>query len=313
MSALLLHELHEARDRILLLQDKLRAARQSELPGYTAYLDEQIGSLENALHVARIPDSYRVAVVGRFKVGKSSFINKLAQERVAAVDASPETAAISVFRYGEQATAEVEFLPEEDWTALAEAFAENPKDAEVKRYAGFVGYNQKNSKKDREGKETPRDPVDLNALTAQWIKPGGLVHKVAASNWKTRDGKNAFRRELRKFTSSQEPLHYLVNKLTIYAPIPILRDQIELIDTPGLDDTERFRVLLTEELVSDVDAILYLTTSGAAYSNSDKEFLIRQLRRQQIKHLQVIVTKADETYENTVRDAQDNDEDPPDF
>jgi hypothetical protein len=29
-----------------------------------------------------------------------------------------------------------------------------------------------------------------------------------------------------------------------------------LIDTPGLDDTERFRVLLTEDLVKNVDAIL---------------------------------------------------------
>lgn len=56
---------------------------------------------------------------------------------------------------------------------------------------------------------------------------------------------------LSKEHTSHEPMHYLVNQLNIYAPIPILKDQIELIDTPGLDDTERFRVLLTEELVKD--------------------------------------------------------------
>ncbi len=92
-----------------------------------------------------------------------------------------------------------------------------------------------------------------------------------------------------------------------------MRDQIELIDTPGLDDTDHFRVLLTEDLVKDVDAILYLTLSGACYGQSDKDFIIRQLRRRQIKHLQMIVTKADETYENSVRDATDNDEDAPSF
>ena len=106
--------------------------------------------------------------------------------------------------------------------------------------------------------------MDVARLETQWVKPGGHVHTLTAGDWKSKEAKKAFKREVRKFTSSQEPLHYLVNKLTIYAPIPILRDHIEFIDTPGLDDTERFRVLLTEELVRDVDAILFLTTSGAS-------------------------------------------------
>lgn len=119
--------------------------------------------------------------------------------------------------------------------------------------------------------------------------------------------------EVRRFTSGQEPLHYLVNKLTVYAPVPILRDSIEFVDTPGLDDTERFRVQLTEDEVKGVDAILFLTVSGASYSQSDKEFIVRQLRQKQIKHLQLIVTKCDETYENAVRDARENDDDPPSY
>ena len=137
----------------------------------------------------------------------------------------------------------------------------------------------------------------------KWVKPGGLTHTVSAEHWDTREGKKKFLATVKTFTSGQEPLHYLVNKLTIYAPIPILRDQIELIDTPGLDDTEHFRVMLTEELVKDVDAILFLTVSGASYGQTDKEFIVRQLRRRQIKHLQLIVTKCDETFENAVRDA----------
>jgi hypothetical protein len=145
------------------------------------------------------------------------------------------------------------------------------------------------------------------------VVAGGKTHAVGAQDWDSKTGKKAFLAEIRKFTTSQEPLHYLVNKLTIYAPIPILRDQIELIDTPGLDDTERFRVLLTEDLVKDVDAILFLTVSGASYGQGDKEFIVRQLRRKQIKHLQLIVTKCDETYENAVRDAKDNDDTPPTY
>ena len=105
----------------------------------------------------------------------------------------------------------------------------------------------------------------------------------------------------------------MVNRLVIYAPIPLLADHIELVDTPGLDDTERFRVRLTEEVVKEVDAILFLTTSGGSYSQSDKDFIIRQLRQRQIKHLQIIVTKTDDTYQAKERQSKEDDEEPPTF
>jgi hypothetical protein len=313
MSMLLVHELHEARDRILLLKQRLEKARERELPAYVPFLDEQILALDDALGKAKIPERYRVAVVGRFKVGKSAFVNKLAGQRLAGVDTNPETAAISVFRYDDQTYAEVELISKEEWERLSADHSEDPKNAEVKRYDRFLNFNDRPLRKDKEGKEIPRPPADLILLVEEWIKSGGKQHVIKAEKWETKEGQKHFLTAIRKFTSSQEPLHYLVNKLTIYAPIPILRDQIELIDTPGLDDTELFRVRLTEDIVKDVDAILFLTASGASYSQSDKEFIVRQLRRKQIKHLQLIITKCDETYENAVRDAHENDDKPPTY
>ncbi len=310
---LLVHELHEARDRILLLKQHLTDAREKEIAAYQPFLNEQIELLSDALEQAKIPERYRVAVVGRFKVGKSSFVNKLIDQRLAGVDTNPETAAISVFRYDAQARAEVELISKEAWEVLAADHVEDPKSPDVKRYDKFVTFNERPSKKDKDGGIIPPIKYDLIALASQWLTAEGKTHAVEPQDWDSKTGKKAFFAEIKKFTTSQEPLHYLVNKLTIYAPIPILRDQIELIDTPGLDDTERFRVLLTEDLVKDVDAILFLTVSGASYGQGDKEFIIRQLRLKQIKHLQLIVTKCDETFENAVRDAKDNDEKPPTY
>ncbi len=313
MSMLLVHELHEARDRILLLRQQLTDTREKELAAYHPFLNEQINLLSDALEQAKIPERYRVAVVGRFKVGKSSFVNKLADQRLAGVDTNPETAAISVFRYDTQAHAEVELISKEEWEGLAADHAEDPKSPDAKRYDRFTSFNERPPKKDKDGRAIAGVKYDLASLAKEWLVPGGKTHAVGAQDWDSKIGKKKFLAEIKKFTTSQEPLHYLVNKLTIYAPIPILRDQIELIDTPGLDDTEKFRVLLTEDLVKDVDAILFLTVSGASYGQGDKEFIIRQLRRKQIKHLQLIVTKCDETYENAIRDANDNDETPPTY
>lgn len=313
MSMLLVHELHEARDRILLLKNHLEQAKARELPTFYAFLDQQIAFLQDALDQAAIPERYRVAVVGRFKVGKSAFVNKLAGERLAGVNTNPETAAISIFRYDTTARAEVELVDAEEWQRLKTDHKNDPKNSEVKRYDRFIEFNKRPLRKNKEGKEIPRPPIDLDSLVNKWVVPEGKVYEIKAVDWDTREGKKSFLTEIKKFTSSQEPLHYLVNKLTIYAPIPILRDQIELIDTPGLDDTERFRVLLTEELVKDVDAILFLTVSGASYSQSDKDFIVHQLRLRQIKHLQLILTKCDETFDNAVRDAKENDDDPPSF
>jgi signal recognition particle receptor subunit beta len=313
MNQLISNPLLAIRDHVVLLRNKLEEAKATELPNFRPYIDDQIKSLDEALAAAKIPDYYRVAIVGRFKVGKSSFVNKLTDERLAGVETSPETAAISLFRYADSTYAEVKFVPDEEWAELRAGYKEDPNNPAVKRYAGFAKFNERQPKRDKEGRLVPLHKADLSALESRWLRPGGHTHRIDAQNWKTKEGKAAFRREIKKYTSSQEPLHYLVDRLVIHSPIQLLGDNIELIDTPGLDDSEVFRVRLTEDLVKEVDAILFLTQSGASYSQSDKEFIVRQLRHRQIKHLQIIATKIDGTYDAKVHDARENDEEPPSF
>jgi hypothetical protein len=193
------------------------------------------------------------------------------------------------------------------------AVPRGPDNPEVKRYAGFLSFNEHQQKREKDGRPIHHHKIDLAAMEARWLRPSGYTYKIPAENWKTKEGKANFRREIKKYTSSQEPLHYLVDRLIIHSPVQLLGDNIELIDTPGLNDTERFRVRLTEDLVKEVDAILFLTTSGASYSQEDKDFIVRQLRQRQLKHLQIIATKMDATYDAIVHDAKDNDDDPPSF
>ena len=113
--------------------------------------------------------------------------------------------------------------------------------------------------------------------------------------------------------SSRDPLHCLVERVEIEAPIKLIKNKIELIDTPGLDDTDVYRVRATEKEVANVDAILFLTRSGSSYSQSDKNFIVTQIRKRRLKSLRLAVTKVDETYEAAVRQAKADDEDVPTF
>lgn len=178
MSMLLVHELHEARDRILLLKQRLRAAQEREIPAYLPFLSEQIRLLDEALEQAKIPERYRVAVVGRFKVGKSAFVNKLAGERLAGVDTNSKTAAISVFRYDLNTRAEVDFISKEEWDQLAADHADDPKHPEVKRYDRLINFNERPLRKDKDGNEIARARVDLGTLVRQWVQPGGKLHVI---------------------------------------------------------------------------------------------------------------------------------------
>lgn len=297
------------RNDVIKLKEKIEEASVEELPTYQNVLNKCALELDRALSLTELPEYYRVAIVGRFKVGKSSFVNKLANERLASVDTNPETAAISIFRYAESTYAEIELIDKEEWDEMREIYAHDKNDPSIKRYSSFITF----SKKDSGGKEQKVLTNDLTKLEAQWLKSGGHKHRINATDWKNKDGKKQFLKEIKQFTSSQSPLHYMVNRLIIYAPVPLLADHIELIDTPGLDDTEAFRVRLTEEIVKEVDAILFLTTSGSSYSQSDKDFIIRQLRQRQIKHLQIIVTKTDVTYQAKVKQSREDDEEPPTF
>jgi tRNA U34 5-carboxymethylaminomethyl modifying GTPase MnmE/TrmE len=303
-------DLISLRDDAIKLRNKLEESVKAELPKYKDVLIDRVYSLDDALSKTQLPEYYKVAVIGRFKVGKSSFVNKLANERLAGVETSPETAAISIFRYAESTYADIELISKEEWEEMREIYDTDKNDPSIKRYSSFITFNERFAKKDG---DKNKHNIDLSQLEEQWLKLEGHTHRIDALDWKNKDGKKQFLKEIKHFTSSQSPLHYMVNRLIIYAPIPLLKDHIELIDTPGLDDTERFRVKLTEDIVKEVDAILFLTVSGGSYSQSDKDFIIRQLRQRQIKHLQIIVTKVDVTYEARVKQAKEDDEEPPSF
>jgi predicted GTPase len=272
-------------------------------PQSRTFFTEQREALGKALHDSATPEMYKVAVVGSFKVGKSSFVNALCGIKgLASVNSNPETAAITVFRYAERPWGEAHLIRREQWEEMKEVYRVAPDDVRAARYRRL-----------RELEADEGSNLRVDELEHRLVSDEGVLQKIACDDWEGKKGRKTFLDNLARYASRRDPLHYFVDHLLIHVPVPFLKDGIELIDTPGLDDTDRYRVQLTEEYVKEVDAILFLTRSGSSYSQSDKDFVVRQLRRKTLKHLRLVVTKCDETYLNARKDAEDRDEDAPSY
>lgn len=262
-------------------------------------------ALDKLLVSHKLPEDYKVAVVGRFKAGKSSFVNELLGASLASEDTSPETAAITSFRHGNQVEAIIRFLPKKEWDKLQILYAEDEKNTDayrVKTWNRFIEGKRK--------EEVDSDEIyDLPALERKYINAESQTIKISLNSDGTKKSENIFRKELKEFTSGSKPLHCLVESIEITSPAAILDEGVLLIDTPGLSDTDRFRVGLTEKAVEDVDAVLFLTKSGAAYGQEEKDFLLTLLRKGTVKQLIVVITQVDQTYEQHICSAEDNGED----
>jgi len=262
-------------------------------------------SLGELLQAQAVPPEYRVAVVGRFKAGKSSFVNELLGRKLAGEETNPETAAVTTFRHGLRVQARLHFMPKEHWERLRALHDENPKDPDAQRYANWSKFPSR--KPEDDGKES-FDAAALRALEGEHIVDGGKYLDLSLDDPSDNKAAVAFRKALKQFTTGTRPHHCLVEKIEITAPSPLLEQGVLLIDTPGLDDPERFRVNLTEEVVKDVDAVLFLTKSGASYGQTEKDFVLSLLRRGSIKQLVFVVTQVDHTYSQHVDQAASDDE-----
>ena len=262
-------------------------------------------SLGQLLDGQSVPHEYRVAVVGRFKAGKSFFVNELLGRKLAGEETNPETAAVTTFRHGQRVQARVHFLPLEQWSELKRLHAENPKDPDVQRLANWSRFPSR--KPDDDAKEH-FDESKLAVLETEFIVPGGRFEDLALDDPSDTKKASSFRKALKQYTTGTRPHHCLVERIEISAPSPLLEQGVLLIDTPGLDDPERFRVNLTQDVVKDVDAVLFLTKSGASYGQTEKDFILSLLRRGSIKQLVFVVTQIDHTYSQHLEQAEGDDE-----
>ena len=303
--ARLREELGNAIDNIKSVRTYLKGKAEERTAGIGVECLKTADLLASIVDNHKLPDSYKVAVVGRFKAGKSSFVNELLDSKLAGEDTSPETAAVTTFTYGVHVEARIKIIDKIVWEEQKKLFQDDPKNIEAHRAKMWDSFTK--PKKNADGIE---EKFDLDQIENELVYGGSGEILIRLDLSAGKGAAKAFRDKLKNYTSGNKPFHCLVSSINITTPSAILKDGIELVDTPGLGDTERFRVSLTEQSVENVDAILLLTKSGVAYGQEEKDFLLSILRKGSVKQLMIVITQVDQTYQQHVKAMRADDEEP---
>jgi GTPase SAR1 family protein len=85
-----------------------------------------------------------------------------------------------------------------------------------------------------------------------------------------------------------------IKQIELFYPSEYLKNGIEIIDTPGVNDPNEHRMEITYEFIPMADATLFVLDAGAAFTLSEKLFLTEHVLSNNIGSLLYVLNRADE-------------------
>lgn len=226
---------------------------EADMERATAELDALVRSLNdeelrNELHAFRKlirAHPFKIAVVGERKRGKSSLINALLGRILSPVgESAPETAVGITFRYAAEPEYTVRFL-------------DAPQFARLQAYLNAEEGNRLLSRK-------------IERIR-QGVADGTFVPGKLLTSFTRLEETDDYTRVGGRFSS-------FVARVCLGMPLPFLSEGLELTDTPGLNDTDRFHDYLAYEESLEADCLLFVMDARDPGSHSELG-LLRRLAR----------------------------------
>ncbi len=92
-----------------------------------------------------------------------------------------------------------------------------------------------------------------------------------------------------------------VDHVEIGWPLPLLRDGVVIIDTPGVNDTDEVRRRLTEEFIPRADGVIFVLNAGQPLSDSEVRFLKNGVLKHHIRKCWFVVNGVDRIHDEAQR------------
>ncbi|WP_162974657.1 dynamin-like GTPase family protein [Helicobacter pylori] len=289
--------------------------------------------LKQTLQEMRPKDrNLKVGIIGRVKAGKSSLLNALIFEgkEVLPKAATPMTASLTVLKYAEKLSAEVELYNEKDIAELKNEHERYEKefqrivDEEVNKQKekqsfsnrakeGFKNFGNKLSgnksedaskervlsneeileKAERIAKNAFKENDRLVSSHDQYekIKNSGVNLK----NIDTRIQANSLgelNQKLLQFVGANGKYMPYTKAVQIYLNNPNLKD-LEVIDTPGVNDPIVSREERTKALLKDCDVVFIISPSSQFLTDSDMSLFDRVSNKEGLQEIYFVASQID--------------------
>ncbi|WQY18629.1 dynamin-like GTPase family protein [Helicobacter pylori] len=275
----------------------------------------------------------KVGIIGRVKAGKSSLLNALIFEgkEVLPKAATPMTASLTILKYADTLSAEAQFYNEKDIEDLKrdheryekkfkEIVSEEIKKLEEKQQSllnkakGVMGGIGKAFSKDH--KEAPKQKIlspeeireraqkitknELNndaKLTAshdqyERMKKSGLINPKDLEMRIQANSLEGLNQKLYQFVGKEGKFMPHTKAVQISLNNPNLKD-LEVIDTPGVNDPIASREERTKALLKDCDVVFIVSPSNQFLTDSDMSLFDRVSNKEGIQEIYFVASQAD--------------------
>lgn len=252
-------------------------------------------SIKNADELLRDNSVLRIGIVGQVKAGKSSFLNSLIfdGENVLPKAATPMTAGLTILEYSDENEFEVEFYNNNEWEKF-KAKAEELKIAytDLRSQDPTLTIEQvaTNMGQDFQAAKELVDKCSGKAL--------GCIGKESKKHIEKFSDVEDMQSILNNYVGANGVYTPVVKSLTIRLNDERLKD-IQIVDTPGVNDPVVSREERTREFLNRCHGVFFLSYSGRFFDSTDVDFLINRISGNGIGSVVVIASK----YDSVLQDA----------
>ncbi|EQL47218.1 dynamin family protein [Helicobacter pylori] len=273
----------------------------------------------------------KVGIIGRVKAGKSSLLNALIFEgkEILPKAATPMTASLTVLKYAKTLSAQVEFYSQKDITELKNEHAryerefqrmveeevkkqkekQSMKNGAKERVKNFFSKNKSDKEAPKErilsdeeilekAKRIAKDALEKDTRLVSSHDQYERMKKSGLTNTETKDSRiqanslEELHQKLLQFVGANGKYMPSTKAVEISLNNPNLKD-LEVIDTPGVNDPIVSREERTKALLKDCHVVFIISPSGQFLTGSDMGLFDRVSNKEGLQEIYFVASQAD--------------------
>lgn len=232
--------------------------------------------------IAKTDDFFRedrklnIGIIGRVKVGKSTFLNSLLFDGTDILPSAvtPKTAALTRIEYDDDNRIEIEYFSHEEWKLI---LSKSKDDIQADEYV------------------VAREIVSM--VKERELEPEKYILKGHETiHYETYD---ELMNELNEYVGENGTFTPIVKSVRIFVDKEELED-ISVVDTPGLYDPILSRVDKTKQFMELCDVVFFLSKSTSFLDKNDIDLMASQLPKKGVKKVVLVCSRFDDGLRDTL-------------